>query len=233
MIEEAAKAGATYVKWQLYNSDFINEEYPNYEVVKMNMKRCELTPLAVSNIMRKSQDMNVIPMFTIFNIDRLALLQGWPPTAMAVKIASPDLLNYSLVNAVRSKFKDSEMFISAGMHNEEEIENARYRYSDLKLKWLYCVSKYPAHKEDISYIDMRSFDGFSDHTEGIDCACLAIDINQPTYIEKHFTLSKLLPGKDQEISIDPEELKRLVVHSGYHINNYNYKRRFKEIGISS
>ena len=51
--------------------------------------------------------------------------------------------------------------------------------------------------------------GFSDHTNSIVPAIVAVS-QGAVVIEKHFTLSKKLPGIDQKASIEPKELKELA-----------------------
>ena len=51
--------------------------------------------------------------------------------------------------------------------------------------------------------------GFSDHTFGTLPAIVASSIGVDM-IEKHFTLSRTLPGVDQKASIEPNELKKLI-----------------------
>ena len=50
--------------------------------------------------------------------------------------------------------------------------------------------------------------GYSGHFAGIDDALIAI-VNEAQYIEKHFTLDRNLPGKDNKLSIEPPELKKI------------------------
>lgn len=52
--------------------------------------------------------------------------------------------------------------------------------------------------------------GLSDHTLGIEIpiAAAALRVN---IIEKHFTLNKNLNGPDHKISLEPEELKRMII----------------------
>jgi sialic acid synthase SpsE len=51
--------------------------------------------------------------------------------------------------------------------------------------------------------------GFSDHTLGTYMAFAAAAIGASVY-EKHFTVSRSLPGPDQQGSMEPRELKDLV-----------------------
>ena len=50
--------------------------------------------------------------------------------------------------------------------------------------------------------------GFSDHSTGVEAAKVAIG-NGAALIEKHFTIDRRLPGPDQEVSIEPDELSDL------------------------
>jgi N-acetylneuraminate synthase/N,N'-diacetyllegionaminate synthase len=51
--------------------------------------------------------------------------------------------------------------------------------------------------------------GLSDHSLGVGVAPLAMG-QGAAIIEKHFTLDRRLPGPDQELSIEPDELAELV-----------------------
>ena len=54
--------------------------------------------------------------------------------------------------------------------------------------------------------------GLSDHSRGIATAIAAVALGAVA-LEKHFTLDRNWPGPDQAGSIEPDELRRLVVES--------------------
>jgi N-acetylneuraminate synthase/N,N'-diacetyllegionaminate synthase len=82
---------------------------------------------------------------------------------------------------------------------------------------LYCVSKYPTMREDISWPDFNKLgengrpvhSGFSDHTIGTEIPKEAIDLGV-SIIEKHFTLDKTLYGPDQAGSAEPHEMAEIA-----------------------
>jgi sialic acid synthase SpsE len=51
--------------------------------------------------------------------------------------------------------------------------------------------------------------GYSDHTLGVEVALAAVALGA-CMIEKHFTLDRSLPGPDHRVSLEPDELARLV-----------------------
>ena len=51
--------------------------------------------------------------------------------------------------------------------------------------------------------------GYSDHSLGCKASIAAIALGAKV-IEKHFTISKKLPGPDHSMALEPSELKRFV-----------------------
>jgi sialic acid synthase SpsE len=52
--------------------------------------------------------------------------------------------------------------------------------------------------------------GYSDHTQGIEVSIAAVAMGAAV-IEKHFTLDRNLPGPDHQASLEPAELKAMVI----------------------
>jgi len=81
---------------------------------------------------------------------------------------------------------------------------------------LHCTSSYPAPFSSLNLRAMetlrREFDvetGLSDHSVGIEAAVAAVALGA-TFIEKHFTLDRNLPGPDHKASLEPGELKQMI-----------------------
>jgi N,N'-diacetyllegionaminate synthase len=124
------------------------------------------------------------------------------------KIASRAVENGELCRRILDT--GEEVFVSLGFWGEDtvpfDVPNARY---------LYCVPKYPTEYRDVHL--PRSFaesvyEGFSDHTIGIEAALVAIG-RGACVIEKHFTLNKGLPGPDHVCSATPDELAALCSYA--------------------
>ena len=101
----------------------------------------------------------------------------------------------------------AETFASLGFW-----DGATVPFEAPNVRYLYCVAKYPTEYSDLhlptSFAD-SVYDGFSDHTIGIEAALVAVG-RGARVIEKHFTLNKGLPGPDHVCSVTPEELADLA-----------------------
>src|SRR5439155_18100909 len=85
-----------------------------------------------------------------------------------------------------------------------------------RLVVLQCTTAYPAPNEDSNVRvipeyrrNLRTLVGFSDHTTGFTAAAAAVALGA-CVVEKHFTLSRELPGPDHRASLEPAELTALV-----------------------
>jgi sialic acid synthase SpsE len=84
---------------------------------------------------------------------------------------------------------------------------------------LKCTSTYPATPENTNILTIphlrELFDcevGLSDHTMGVGVSVAAVALGA-TVIEKHFTLSRADGGVDSSFSLEPAELRQLVVET--------------------
>jgi N-acetylneuraminate synthase len=82
---------------------------------------------------------------------------------------------------------------------------------------LHCTTEYPASFAEVNLRAMttlrHSFGlsvGYSDHTTGMEVAVAAVAMGA-SMIEKHFTLDQGLPGPDHRASLEPNDLKAMVL----------------------
>lgn len=138
----------------------------------------------------------------------------------AYKIASFELTHLPLIRKAAGTGKP--IIVSTGMAVPEEIEEAlavcRSVGND-RVAILKCTSAYPAPTEDANVLtipDMRARYacevGISDHTMGCGVSIAAV-AHGASIIEKHFTTSRADGGVDSAFSMEPEELKTLVVEA--------------------
>jgi N-acetylneuraminate synthase len=138
----------------------------------------------------------------------------------AYKIASFENIDLPLIRKVAATGKP--MIISTGMATlaelDETVRTAREAGArDLVL--LKCTSSYPASPEDSNIRTIAHMGelfgtqiGLSDHTLGVGAAVAAVALGA-TVIEKHFTLSRAEGGVDSKFSLEPDEMRSLVVET--------------------
>lgn len=135
----------------------------------------------------------------------------------AYKIASFELVDLPLIRRVARTGK--AVIISTGMATLSEIDEAVRTFHEAggeQLALLKCTSAYPARPEDMNLRTIphlaEAFDlpvGISDHTLGIAVSVAAIVLGA-SIVEKHFTLSRRIPGPDSAFSLEPHEFRAMV-----------------------
>lgn len=219
MIKEAARAGAHAIKFQTHIADkemvesSITADYIGEPIFGL-IKRMELSKEEHKDLIDFSRENNIIFLSTPFCMEAADLLDelGVP----AFKTGSGELTNLPLLEHIAKKGKP--MIVSTGMCNMDEIEesiNSIKKYNTNYIL-LQCTSTYPTKYEDVNLGVIRILNekfnvpvGLSDHSSGIYTALGGVALGA-CMIEKHFTLSRDLPGPDQKASIEPNELAELV-----------------------
>ena len=148
---------------------------------------------------------------TCFDRGRVAFLASLG--LKTIKVASPDLTSHTMIKELRAKF--DHLIVSTGMSYDEEIKETAALLDGTSFTFMHCVSLYPTPLEAVNMARMdwlRQFTplvGFSDHTLGTEAPRLAI-ARGAAFVEKHFTLSRYLAGKDQKVSCEPHELREIA-----------------------
>lgn len=233
MIRRAKQAGARYIKFQLFDNTKLSPDYPDYRKVKGFMVMTELDDLLMKIIFRECEQAKIEPMFTIFNANRIDFLLDYRRFNFAIKIASSEFEDTYLVDKVLTTFDGRVIVMSTGMSNPARIVELRRKYSSVNpyIKYLYCISHYPTDPKSVDIQSIFNFDGFSDHTMGTETTCNVVstflNTDRDFYLEKHFTLSKNLPGKDHTISLEPAEAEHLMNFYNANVKKYYYQRRWE------
>jgi N-acetylneuraminate synthase/N,N'-diacetyllegionaminate synthase len=136
----------------------------------------------------------------------------------AYKVGSGDITNLPMLKKIASMKKP--IILSTGMSTLGEIEDALEAIESEgndQVLLLHCTSNYPTNEEDVNLNAMNTMKlafglpvGYSDHTMGIEVSIAAVAMGA-VVIEKHFTLDRNLPGPDHRASLEPKELKELVI----------------------
>jgi N-acetylneuraminate synthase len=135
----------------------------------------------------------------------------------AYKIASLELVDIPLIQRVARTGKPVIMSTGASTLSEIADAVAAYRAANNQaLALLKCTSAYPAPLEEMNLATIphlaAAFNvpvGLSDHTLGIAAPVAAAALGA-CIIEKHFTLSRSVPGPDNAFSLEPDEFRVMV-----------------------
>ena len=225
MIDDAAAAGCECVKFQCHVIE--DEMIPAAgQVVPGNatesiltiMQRCALSDADDRALKAYAEERGVIYLSTPFSraaADRLEAMD-----VAAYKIGSGECNNYPLVDHIARFGKP--VILSTGMNDIDSVRPAVeiFRRASVPFALLHCTSIYPTPYSKVrlgGIADLReafpdAVVGLSDHSLG-NYTCLAAVALGARILERHFTSDKSWPGPDVPISMDPAELKDLVVGS--------------------
>ena len=231
IVEIAAATGAHALKLQTYTADTMTLDIKNDEFFISDGKNLwkgqslydlykqAYTPWEWHEpIKKRANELGMICFSTPFDNTALEFLEDLKMPAY--KIASFENTHLPLIKKVASKGKP--MIISTGMASISELGElvSTIRKGGCEqFVLLKCTSSYPASPESSNLLTiphMRELFncevGLSDHTMGIGTGVAAV-AQGATVIEKHFTIRRSDGGVDSAFSMEPEEMKQLVIET--------------------
>ncbi|MBW2003018.1 MAG: N-acetylneuraminate synthase family protein [Deltaproteobacteria bacterium] len=236
-IKKASRIGASYIKFQLFDAEKLNKDWPDYENAYKHYKQCQLSEEDLSFIIDTAKGKSIIPLATAFDIQSAKIWHKFSGGS-SVKIASPDCNNWELLYYCLTNF--SKVFISLGMHHGYEVKRLLLVPIEKATNVIpmYCRSLYPVKQYTVD--DFRAMEylkenfkewGLSDHSEDSTNALTIMKGLKPGYIERHFTLEKT-GKKDDIVSSTPEDMARLTSYpfptlSDEEIKNRKYINRWR------
>lgn len=227
-VDAAAKAGADAVKFQVFSGDRMYvPQAGEYEMMGKKMgilevvKKCEFKPEWLPVLKKHAEEKGLVFFASVFAFEDVELLEEHG--VELYKIASYDLTNLPLFKRVAKTGKPIVFSVGGGTLAEIDEAVRTLRSNGCKQFGVFqCVAEYPAPREDsnLAVINLleEAFDapaGLSDHSfkPNIMEVPLAAVAAGARMIEKHFTLSRELPGPDHKFAIEPSELKQLIEKS--------------------
>lgn len=231
IVDLAAEAGADAVKLQTYTPDtmtldihtgefFIHSDTNLWKGQSLyNLYEEAYTPWEWHEaIFERCRQHGMIAFSSPFDETAVDFLESLD--VPAYKIASFENVDLPLIRKAASTGKP--IILSTGMATAAELDEAvrtiRGQGND-QIILLKCTSTYPATPENSNLATIphmrelfQTEVGLSDHTMGIGTAVAAVALGA-TVIEKHVTVSRAEGGVDAEFSMEPHELKQLVIET--------------------
>lgn len=222
LIDVAARAGCDAVKFQVFKarrlypkaagrSDYLGDERSIFDIIAA----MELPEDWLPRLRARADEHDLAFIVSPFHEEAVALLD---PYVDAFKIASYELTHAPLLREVAKRGKP--VILSTGASNLDEVREAVATLAAAgcdRLALMQCTAAYPSPPEAVNVralVTLREAfqipSGLSDHSEDPVVAPMAAAALGAALLEKHYTLSKLLPGPDHAFAIEPDGLARLV-----------------------
>jgi N,N'-diacetyllegionaminate synthase len=229
LIDEASKAGADYVKFQTFNSKSIvtsSAKQANYQIKntgkkesQFNMlKKLELSKEMHIKLINYIKKKKIKFLSSPFDLESIELLKNFGLETL--KIPSGEITNLPYLRNIGKLNK--KIILSTGMSNISEVKNAlniliKSGTKKNNITVLHANTQYPTPMKDVNLRAMVTIGkqlgvkyGYSDHTLGIEVDIAAVAMGA-SCIEKHFTLDRNMKGPDHKASIEPNQLKAMVI----------------------
>ena len=227
LVDAAVEAGVDAVKFQTFKAEKLvckNAEKADYQKETTGrsesqfdmLKKLELTEEMHTQLLGYCREKGILFLSTPFDEESVDYLTGLGMEIM--KIPSGEMTNYPYLRKMAQTGK--KVILSTGMSDIEEVKAAvavlkEYGSNDIAV--LHCNTEYPTPYADVNLKAMLTLRdeleievGYSDHTLGIEIPVAAVAMGAGI-IEKHFTLDKSMAGPDHKASLEPHELKQMVL----------------------
>ena len=230
LVDKAVEAGADYIKFQTFKAaNLVTKSAQQAEYQKKNvcsskngqyqmLKQLELSHEDHLELIDYCKQKGIRFFSTTFDFDSIEFLDSLHLNLW--KIPSGEITNYPYIKQIAKK--QGDVILSTGMSTFEDIQNAikvllQWGKTKDQITILHCNTEYPTPFEDVNLLAMQSIAkqfgtkvGYSDHTCGIEVPIAAVALGA-SVIEKHFTLDRNMPGPDHKASLEPDELKAMVM----------------------
>ena len=229
LIDVASASGADAVKFQTFKADNLATKKAQKAIYQKEntdkkesqfdmLKKLEFDIEAHKELISYCSNKKIIFLSSPFDRESIELLNDLGLEIL--KIPSGEITNLPYLRQIGKLNK--KIILSTGMSNIDEVKSALNILINSGTKKnnitvLHANTEYPTPMEDVNLRAMLTIGkeldinfGYSDHTLGIevDIAAVAMGAN---CIEKHFTLDCNMEGPDHKASLEPNQLKAMVI----------------------
>lgn len=206
-IISASNCGAEYAKFQTWSTSRLTPGDWDNDGRREIYNKAELSKNDHLELIKCCAENNIIFLSSVFSIPDAKLLSEIG--CKEVKIPSFESRNTELISYCNKYFET--IILSTGTSTLDEIKESVSLVDRANLYLMHCVSVYPQKYSESNLprmqrlMELTKNVGLSDHIEGVESSKIAIG-EGAVIIEKHFTIDKELPGRDNKFSILPDQL---------------------------
>lgn len=223
LVDAAKDSGVNAVKFQVFLTDKLlvktaekaayQKKTDSFENQYTMLSSLELNQEELTQLFEHCNGVGIDYFSSAFDVDSIDFLNKLGQKIW--KIPSGEINNLPLLLKISAIAKT--VIISTGMANLDEIKVCLEIFKNNEVILLHCTSNYPTNAVNVNIRTIALFKeefsnikvGFSDHTQGITAAQLAVAMGA-VFIEKHFTLNNEAPGPDHQASLNPSQMKDYV-----------------------
>jgi sialic acid synthase SpsE len=221
-VDAAVGAGAEVIKFQCHitEKEMVPTDMTPGEISSEKLwdiiKRCELTAEEELKVQQYCNEKNIMYLSTPFSREAADRLHAM--NVPAFKIGSGECNNLPLIDHIARLGRP--MIVSTGMNDLVAVQRTvrAMQQHGTPFALMHCTSMYPTPYDHvrlgaISQLASAFPDapiGLSDHSINI-WTCIGGAALGASILEKHFTVSRAWPGPDVPLSIEPNELRDLIV----------------------
>ena len=200
MVKKSKESGFDAIKLQSFNEDMIKNNPIKKRLFKSSVSASNIKK--ISDIMKKVEiEWFCTPMFE----DAVQLLDPYVNRFKIRELDARDLENKDSLKILDLVLKtDKEIIISS-----QTLPRKSKYYKNNKIKWLYCIPKYPCQLDEYDFIKMEEFHGLSNHCLDKEAILSAVKHNA-TIIEMHVTYNKNNDYIDNNVSFDFIECENII-----------------------
>ena len=213
MIAAAKASNATIAKFQYWNPETIKDGPWMHDGRIEIYKKAALDNHKIAFILNSCKKNEISPLFSVFTVSGAEYILSHDQKA--IKIPSHEIANYELIEFCSSNFE--YIYLSAGACLENELKKTIeiINKNSCAFNLMHCISSYPCEIKNMNLgriyklKNLHDSVGLSDHSQSLNTGALAVAMGA-TVIEKHFTIDKSLPGRDNKFALDADELKQYI-----------------------
>jgi sialic acid synthase SpsE len=207
MVKSCSENGARTAKFQYWNPSTLKNGSWDEDGRRDIYKRAALDEEKIQTLIDYCNSYAVNSLFSVFTLAEAKHLSKL--SIEEIKIPSHEVANYELIEFCSKNFK--KVFFSTGASIESEVlkSNEILQKGDCDYVLMHCVSSYPCNDENANLPRLEWLKslhkkiGLSDHTQNVLAPAIAVSMGAEV-IEKHFTTSNELDGRDNKFALDPE-----------------------------